>query len=114
MTLTDLVQFYAPLAGLLVVVFWLGRLSEKVSRMEKAREEDKSRFANIESDIEDCKNDGGGAAMAQRMVAVETLLAVYNTTNERHGRALEGIQRTLANLTSGKGGFTIIREDDKP
>ena len=35
MTVVQLVQLYAPLAGLLILSFWVGRLSQRVTDLEE-------------------------------------------------------------------------------
>ena len=60
MTIAQLVQLYAPLAGLLILAFWVGRLGQKVDDLKEdvetlkaARAEDgaEAKFARIEEQM---------------------------------------------------------------
>jgi hypothetical protein len=41
MSAADLIQLYAPLAGLLVLAFWVGGLSQRVKSLEGAAKDNK-------------------------------------------------------------------------
>lgn len=84
LTLTQVLQFYGPLAGLLVVVFWLGVLSQRVKGLE-----------STVSKMEVGDQEGG---VIERLVRLEV-------HSENNGKALEkittelsGVQRQLGNL----------------
>jgi predicted ATP-grasp superfamily ATP-dependent carboligase len=89
MTVNELVQLYAPLAGLLGVVFWLGVLSEKVSAL-------KTKLKELENKIE--KDEEEGKEIVRLQVKVDNL----ETTAKSIQRSVEGIQRQLGNLMTGK------------
>lgn len=89
MTVTELVQLYAPLAGLLGVVFWLGVLSQKVRALE-------STLRSIE------EHDGPGGN-SERLVRLEVTMEGVQTTLLSLDRGMQGVQRQLGNLMI-KGG----------
>jgi hypothetical protein len=87
MTMTALLQFYAPLAGLLALAFWVGMLSQQVKDQGK--------------DIEKLKEAGEPGGVSDRLVRLE--VNGENTAKAMEGvhRSLEGIQRQLANMVQG-------------
>jgi hypothetical protein len=84
MTVTELVQLYAPLAGLLGVVFWLGVLSEKVKNLQRAVE-------TLEREL----GDGGGG---ERLVRLEVQMTSVADQLKGIHRSMDGVQRQLGNL----------------
>lgn len=82
MTVTQGLPFYAPFAGLLAVVFWLGVLSNRVATLEREERD--------------------------RLPRVETLLDSVSDKVGRVERQVEGVHRQLANLATGKN--NIARE----
>ncbi len=89
MTLAQALQLYAPLAGLLAVVFWLGVLSNRVSTLEREERDRKGR-------------DTVSLAERDRITRMETTLEGVNTQVERMARELGGVHRQLANISTGK------------
>lgn len=89
MTLSEILQLYTPLAGLLVVVFWLGVLSERVGQL-------RARLAKAEGDIATLRGDDGQGSA--RIVRLEVQVENLGKQGESILRAMEGVQRQLANL----------------
>jgi hypothetical protein len=84
LTVPQLLQFYAPLAGLLLVVFWLGVLSQRV----KSAEEKIQR-------MEEAEGEGG---VVERMVRLEVHSENILKQQEIQTREMAGVQRQLANM----------------
>jgi hypothetical protein len=84
MTVTQLVQLYAPLAGLLIIAFWLGVLSQRVKQLE--------------SNMPDSK------MLARLEVKVEAIEADLQGIR----RDIHTIQRQLGNLMTG-GAASIVK-----
>lgn len=89
LTLSQIVQFYAPFVGLLGVVFWLGVLSNRVATLER---EERDRKGRDKSEFEE----------RDRLTRVETLLDTVSDKVGRVERQVEGVHRQLANLATGK------------
>lgn len=85
MTITQLVQLYAPLAGLLGITFWLGMLTQRVR--------------GLEVDAADLKrfNEEGGSG--ERLVRLEVKMEDATRAIGSLDRSMQGVQRTLANWT---------------
>lgn len=93
MTVTELVQLYAPLAGLLAVVFWLGVLSQKVKDLQE-------RVATLRSD-----HDGTGSDH-DLLVELRTQMRLVVDRLSGLERTMQGTQRQLGNLMmKGGAGF---------
>jgi hypothetical protein len=88
-SLGQLLQFYAPLAGLLVTTFWLGVLSARVSTLEREERDRKDR-----EPLEQTDHDTLVLLSGDMSAVKETLKAM--------ARNYEGVQRQLATLSSGK------------
>lgn len=86
MSVQQLVQLYAPLAGLLAVVFWLGVLSQTVN--------------DLKQDVVKLMEHGDDGSMRDRMVRVETLMGGVDLNLKKIDRDLQGIQRQLGNIVS--------------
>lgn len=95
MTLSQALQLYAPLAGLLAVVFWLGVLSNRVSTLEREERDRKARdIANV--------------ADRDKITRLETLIDGASEKMERFERQLDGVHRQLANIATRSG--NVARE----
>lgn len=94
MTVTQLLQLYAPLAGLLAVVFWLGVLSNRVLTLEREVRELKER-AKGETDER------------ERIVRMEVKMDDMKDKLESVGRELATVHRQLANMVSRRGGKIV-------
>lgn len=88
-TMQELLQLYAPLAGLLCVVFWLGVLSERVGSL-------KTRLTAAELEIASMKGDDG--AGVGRVIRLEVQMENLSKTIESVQRSIDGFQRQFANL----------------
>lgn len=89
MSLGEILQLYAPLAGLLATTFWLGVLSSRVSTLEREERDRKDR-----EPIERGDHD--------TLVLLSGDMATVKLTLEKMERNYQGIQRTLANIAGGK------------
>ena len=89
------IAVYAPFAGLLAVVFWLGVLSNRVATLER---EERDRKGRDKTDFEE----------RDRLTRVETILDSLSDKVGRVERQVEGVHRQLANLATGKN--NIARE----
>ena len=97
MTLSEALQLYAPLAGLLAVVFWLGVLSNRVVTLEREERDRKEREKTI-------------ADERDRIVRMETTIDAMKGQMDRVVRELAGVQRQLANLAAGRGRLVEMPE----
>lgn len=93
LSVPQLFQFYAPLAGLLAVVFWLGVLSQRV----KTAEEKIKR-------MEEAEGEGG---VIERLVRLEVHSENTLKQLEAQTREMAGVQRQLGNLMRGGAGKII-------
>lgn len=84
LTLTQVLQFYAPLAGLLVVVFWLGVLSQRVKNLEL-----------VVRKMEEGDAQGG---VVDRLARLEVHSESANKALDKISNELAGVQRQLGNL----------------
>lgn len=90
MTVTQLFQLYAPLAGLLGLAFWVGVLSQRVRQLETTAKE-----------LRDGAHDQN--AVIERLVRLEVQMEHSTASLTSVDRSLQGIQRQLGNLMH-KGG----------
>ena len=88
MTVAELVQLYAPLAGLLVLAFWVGSLSERVKNLRRDLDKVLVREAA----------ETGEGGMLERMIRMEIKLEGAGTQLESLDRHMQGVQRQIANL----------------
>ncbi len=84
MTVPELLQLYAPLAGLLALAFWVGVLSQKVK--------------SLEEDVKDIKAQGAEGGVTERLVRLEVQMETALGTLEGVNRGMQGVQRQLGNL----------------
>jgi hypothetical protein len=98
MTVTELFQLYAPLAGLLALAFWTGMLSQKV--------------ADLKEDVKSLMNESGGKdGTGSRLVALEGAMDGVKKSLESIDRGMSGVQRQLATLAT-KGAFVPMMGDN--
>lgn len=74
MTIAQLVQLYAPLAGLLILAFWTGRLGQKVDDQKADIDKLEKRVDDVERER---KEDGAEAKFArieEQMTSVKDTL----------------------------------------
>jgi hypothetical protein len=100
MTVQQLVQLYAPLAGLLAVVFWLGVLSERVRRLRE--------------DVTSLEQSDAATKDGERLVRLETKMEGVKECLESTDRQLAGIHRQLANIASGRAKIHVFDSDGEP
>lgn len=82
MSLAQLVQLYAPFAGLMALSAWMGALSQRVKHLE-----------------------GEGINQTRdKVIALEVKVDNLTVSTDRTGRELAGVHRQLANLAAGKIG----------
>lgn len=84
MTITQVLAFYAPFAGLLLVVFWLGILHQRVRQLEE-------RVRALQAS----ENAGG---MVDRMARLEVHSENTIATMEKIEREMAGLQRQMGNV----------------
>lgn len=99
-SLAFLLQLYAPLAGLLVVVFWLGVLSQRVKVTERRQ------------DRTDEKLDAAMIEATQVAVLNDQMSGVRRTL-EKMEREMQGVQRALANIAS-RTANPVVTFDQEP
>lgn len=84
LSVTQVLQFYAPFAGLLGVVFWVGVLSQRVADLRE-------RVKKLEAADD---TDGSG----ERLVRLEVNTENMTKAVESMKRSMDGVQRQLGNL----------------
>lgn len=87
MSLTELVQLYTPLAGLVAMAFYMGVLTQRVRALERTQTTDR----------ED----------TERLVRVETKVDGFGIEIGQIKMSIEGIHRALANIVTGRGSSFI-------
>lgn len=98
MTLSQVLQFYAPLLGLLALAFWTGGLSARV-RM-------------LESSVREMADEARGENTAlQRLTRLETQMESVTETSKEVKRSLDGVNRQLAALVVQRRGATAPLAD---
>lgn len=93
-TVTEALQFYAPLLGLLALAFWSGVLSQRVKGLE-------ARCAALESE------ESKQATLIERLVRLEVQMGHVEDGIGTLKRGVETMQRQLGNLMTGGGGKII-------
>lgn len=96
-SVVEIVQLYAPLAGLLVMAFWLGILSNRVVTLEREERDRK-------------ETDRNEATQRDRIVRMETKLDLMRDELDKVQRELSVIHRILANMASGAGGKVVTMD----
>lgn len=91
LSITQLFQLYAPLAGLLVVTFYLGALSNRTKVSE-------NRILKLETKVD------GAATDAVHLGRLEERVDGVKISVDKMEREVHGIQRSLSNLVTGKAG----------
>jgi hypothetical protein len=95
-----LLQFYPVLAAIGGLLFWAGILTRRVT-------EQSARITNLENES---KND---IAVAVEIGRIDQRLKALEKSTEHISRDLSGIQRSLANIATGKvGSITKFEQDD--
>lgn len=84
LTFAQIFQLYAPLAGLVLMSFWLGVLSQRVRALETTVKR-----------MEDGDAEGG---MVDRLARLEVHSENAGKALEKISREMEGMQRQMGNL----------------
>lgn len=98
-TTAVILQLYAPFAALLAVVFWLGVLSQRVKVAE-------SRQNATDAELQKVRLE------AIEVGVLKALLARVEVDMAKMAREMAGMQRTLANMASGKSPVITIFEQE--
>lgn len=85
LTLANVLQLYAPFAGLMALAFWMGVLSQRVRHLESFG------FMKVSNQITELKTKQD--AMGEDVGEMK--------------RAMEGVQRQLANISMGRVGQVL-------
>lgn len=83
MSLAQVLQFYAPLVGLLALSFWVGKLTQQVVDLRK-------RVTTLE------EGQNGGTGATAKFARIEEQVKTIFTTLERMERGQQTIQAQLA------------------
>ena len=92
MTLPQVIQLYAPLAGMLALAFWVGVLSERVRRLRE--------------DVKELQADSSVAG-SPAVVRLEEHVSGLKTSVDKLNRGMESVQRQLGNLMQKGPGHII-------
>jgi hypothetical protein len=96
MTVPELLQLYAPLAGMLALAFWVGVLSERVKGL---------RF-----DVQELKNDSTVSG-SPAVIRLEEHVSSLKTAVDKLTRGMDGVQRQLGNLMQRPGTLVELHND---
>jgi hypothetical protein len=88
MNVAQLVQLYAPLAGLIIIAVWIGALGQRVKTLEKTAEE-----------LRAAEHDRG--SIYDRLLTLEIQGKANSDRLEKMESAILSIQRQLGNLMTG-------------
>lgn len=91
LTLSQVVQLYAPLAGLALLAFWVGGLSERMKRVER----------------DATKTGDEGDSVRDKVTRLEVEMGHANTKLDGICRDMQVAQRQLANIATGRAGASI-------
>jgi len=95
-TVPELLQLYAPLAGLLALAFWVGVLSERVR--------------GLRDDVEKLQKDDT-VAEAPAVIRLEEKVTALTDAVAKLSRGMDGVQRQLGNLMQTSGRLVELRAD---
>lgn len=93
MTVPELLQLYAPLAGMLALAFWVGMLSQRV--------------ADLKEDVAALKMDSGDGGSTERLVRLEVQMEGVKAGVDKLNRGLDSMNRQMGNLMQ-KGGLAPL------
>lgn len=93
MSITALVQLYAPLAGLLILAFWTGSLSEKVR--------------NLQGAVKKLEAEDSANRETERIIRLEVQSEGVEKTLASIDRSIQGINRQLATLANLQMGYKV-------
>lgn len=89
MNLAEALQLYTPLAGLVMMAFWVGALSQRVRSLETV--------------VKRYTDDEGPGGSWERLVRLEEAVKSANGQLESINRTMGGIQRQIGNLMMKPG-----------
>lgn len=92
MTLGEVLQLYAPLAGLLVLAFLMGVQHQRTAQLERLTGELRAAGGRAV---------GAGDSVIDRLARLETNSENNTKQLEKIDRQMEGVQRQLTNLMRG-------------
>jgi predicted CopG family antitoxin len=98
LTTDNIIQLYAPLAGLAILAAWVGALGQKVSDVVR-------RLGELE------KHNETDIVMAVTIGRLEERINTVVTGQGKLDRDMQGVQRTLANMTSKARGIQSFDQD---
>lgn len=104
LTTENIISLYAPLTGVVVLAFWVGVQTGRLTDVIR-------RVLNLESKAEAGTSDD--IAAAEGRGEVKAKLEALSTGQKHIERDIAGIQRTLANMMSGKGGAITVFEQER-
>ena len=96
MTLSELLQLYAPLAGMLMLAFWVGVLSERIKGLR----------ADL-TDLESSTSAGG----LPSIIRLEEQVRNMDVELQKLNRGVEGVQRQIGNLMQTRAQIVELKHD---
>lgn len=84
LSVTELFQLYAPLAGLLGLAFWTGMLTQTVRDLRK--------------DVDDLQRAGSQSSDGKKLAVLESQMTTVLDSITSMKRSMDGVQRQLGNL----------------
>lgn len=99
LTVKDILSLYAPLAGIVGLAFWTGVLSQKIADVVR-------RVLHLEG-----KETGDNAVIVQ-LAQLEERINGWGKGQEKLERSMSEVQRTIANMTSGRRSSITKFEQD--
>lgn len=93
MTVENIIALYAPLAGVVGLSFWSGVLTQKVANLKENHD---SRLSKLEA------HSDADTAVAVQIGVLTANVATVTKSLEKVDRDMQGVQRTLANMASGR------------
>lgn len=94
----NIISLYAPLGGVVILAFWSGVLTQRVSDLVR-------RVLHLEKQGE---TDTG---VAVQIGVLQSELSHVKTSQESQTRSMNEIQRTLANIASGRTHITRFDQE---
>lgn len=104
MTVENIIALYAPLAGVVGLAFWSGVLTQKVAGV---KEDHNTRLNKLE------RHSEADTTVAVQIGVLTANVATVTKNLEKVDRDMQGVQRTLANMASGRTtGITKFEQFD--
>ncbi|HKT55111.1 MAG TPA: hypothetical protein VJP88_11725 [Caulobacteraceae bacterium] len=96
MSLSEILQLYAPLAGMLAMAFWVGVLSERIKGLR----------ADL-TDLESSTNAGG----LPSIIRLEEQVRNMDSELQKLNRGVEGVQRQIGNLMQTRAQIVELKHE---